>query len=444
MAKIFLFSPLPLKKSMAGPTIRIIEMAKVLSHNHEVFIVSDGISELNSEDFQCLSLQDPLIKNHFRKGDILITQRLTVRLALLCCHTQMKIILDAYDPSPFELLEYYKMEMVKDRSKKISSEIATLLFSFKMADGILCASEKQRELWLGFLLGLKIIKPEIYDRDPSFSSFIAVVPFGLSSAPPKKNGSGMRAKLGIDEKDKVLLWGGGIWNWFDPLTLIKAMEIIVSSRHDIKLVFMGVKSPDPTLPTMKMAHEAIQLSERLKMTDRTIFFYQEWVPYQERQNFLLDADVGLSTHFDHLETRFSFRTRLLDYIWAELPIIATEGDTFAEWIESHELGMVVPFKNPQVLASTILDLLNDRKKQISIKNNMRVFKEQFYWTQVMKPLEVMIDQLALQKRNRTFWQINKALVQLIASKVKEKGLLKSLKKIRHSGNLSGQMIKVLN
>src|SRR5664280_3299763 len=46
-------------------------------------------------------------------------------------------------------------------------------------------------------------------------------------------------------------------------------------------------------------------------------------PYTERSDHLLDADVGVSTHFDHVETEFSFRTRILDYLWTGLPIVAT-------------------------------------------------------------------------------------------------------------------------
>ena len=40
------------------------------------------------------------------------------------------------------------------------------------------------------------------------------------------------------------------------------------------------------------------------------------MPYDERADYLLDADVGVSTHFPHIETEFSFRTRILDYLWA--------------------------------------------------------------------------------------------------------------------------------
>ena len=30
----------------------------------------------------------------------------------------------------------------------------------------------------------------------------------------------------IKNSDKVVLWGGGVWNWFDPLTAIYAIEKI--------------------------------------------------------------------------------------------------------------------------------------------------------------------------------------------------------------------------
>ena len=50
------------------------------------------------------------------------------------------------------------------------------------------------------------------------------------------------------------------------------------------------------------------------------------MPYARRADYLLDADVGVSLHLDHIETAYSFRTRILDYLWAGLPILATSGD----------------------------------------------------------------------------------------------------------------------
>ncbi len=41
------------------------------------------------------------------------------------------------------------------------------------------------------------------------------------------------------------------------------------------------------------------------------------------------------------ETRYAFRTRMLDYLWARLPIICSDGDFFADLVRQHGLGWVV-------------------------------------------------------------------------------------------------------
>ena len=78
------------------------------------------------------------------------------------------------------------------------------------------------------------------------------------------------------------------------------------------------------------------------MLDRVVFFNDGWVPYEERGAWLLDADCAISTHRDHLETRFAFRTRLLDCFWAGLPVVCTAGDDLADRVERDGLGAAVP------------------------------------------------------------------------------------------------------
>src|SRR4029077_10583123 len=103
--------------------------------------------------------------------------------------------------------------------------------------------------------------------------------------------------------------------WFDPLSLIKAVDLLTRSHSNIRLFFLGMQHPNPSVPEMQMAHRARELADELGLTAKNVFFNEKWVPYAERQNYLLDADVGVSTHFEHIETTFSFRTRILDYLW---------------------------------------------------------------------------------------------------------------------------------
>ncbi len=75
-------------------------------------------------------------------------------------------------------------------------------------------------------------------------------------------------------------------------------------------------TPTPTSPRCAWPSRPGALADELGLTGRHVFFNEEWVPYDERQNYLLDADVAVTTHFHHVETEFSFRTRVLDYLWA--------------------------------------------------------------------------------------------------------------------------------
>jgi hypothetical protein len=117
-----------------------------------------------------------------------------------------------------------------------------------------------------------------------------------------------------------------------------------------------------------------------------VFFNDGWVEYSERQNFLLEATLGVSTHFESIETRFSFRTRALDYLWAGLPIVATEGDSFCQLIEDEHLGLTVPPEDPRALEEAILRLLSDREMAEACRARVAEVRKDFRWSVVLEPL----------------------------------------------------------
>ncbi len=421
MAKILIYSSNVIGKSMAGAAIRPWEFAKELSKGHQVVLLTPNLPDLESKNFEIIPLKDPKTKKHFKTAKVLIVQRLTFPLAFMAKRYGLKIIIDAYVPGPLELLEHFKHDQLDQRESKVRSEITNVSLSFQMADGILCASEKQKEFWLGFLTSQKLISPTLYDINPTLDHFLAIVPFGLPSNPPKKISQGLKEKFGFSDRDKIILWGGGIWNWFDPLTLIKAMKLL-KDRPEIKLVFMGVKPPDPTLPTTAMSAKAVELAKDLHLLNQTVFFNHDWIPYEERQHFLLDATIGISTHFEHLETRFSFRTRMLDYLWADLPMIATIGDSFAEIISKYQLGTVVPYKNEQALAQAIVNLIDNDLLQKKAKENIAKIKHTFFWPNAIIPLKQMIDRLSDCPPQVDRWQNGRLLAKFLFTKIRERGL----------------------
>jgi len=110
------------------------------------------------------------------------------------------------------------------------------------------------------------------------------------------------------------------------------------------------------------------------------------VDYRTRHNYLLEATAGVSTHRSHLETEFAFRTRVLDYLWAELPMVLTEGDHFADLVEKETLGVVVPADDVDALAAALKKVLTNEAFRKKAKANIKKVREHYRWEETLQPL----------------------------------------------------------
>jgi glycosyltransferase involved in cell wall biosynthesis len=231
------------------------------------------------------------------------------------------------------------------------------------------------------------INPLTYDADETMESLITAVPFGVPDDPPVHRRQVLKGVVpGIGTDDKVILWGGGVYNWFDPLTLVRAVQQLHARHPDVRLFFLGMKHPNPDVPDMRMAWETRQLSDNLGLTDKVVFFNEEWVPYDERQNYLLESDLGVSTHLDHVETAFSFRTRILDYLWAGLPVVATGGDSLGQAIDGHGLGVTVPPGDVAALEAALEAFLFDEERVGAARASVAAFAPSMTWSRSLEPL----------------------------------------------------------
>ena len=137
---------------------------------------------------------------------------------------------------------------------------------------------------------------------------------------------------------------------------------------------------------MEVVADSRELAATLGALDKSVFFNDSWVDYADRQNYLLEADAGVSTHFSHVETTFSFRTRILDYLWAELPMVVTEGDHFADLVRAEGLGIVVPAQDVDALTDALEKILFDAKFAATAKANIARVRQWYTWDVVLAPL----------------------------------------------------------
>ncbi len=376
-----------LTPAMAGPAIRAWQIASALSLEHDVRLVTTSTATVSHPRFEVRSVQDRDLRELEEWCDVLLFQGwfLTGRPFLL--NSTKVVVADIYDPLHLEQLEQARDEGEKRRKQLVAEAVGVLNEQLIRGDFFLCASEKQRDFWLGQLAALGRVNPLTYDEDGTLRSLISVVPFGISDAPPVHTRPAIKGVLpGIGLDDKVILWGGGIYNWFDPLTLLRAVDRLRRRVPNVRLYFMGLKHPNPDIPEMRMAVAARSLSDQLGLTGTHVFFNEGWVEYEDRQNYLLESDIGVSTHIDHLETAMSFRTRILDYLWASLPVVCTAGDSLADLVESAGLGLTVPSGDVEALEAALFRILDDEGFRKGCVENVAQVVPGLVWAEGLRPL----------------------------------------------------------
>ena len=140
---------------------------------------------------------------------------------------------------------------------------------------------------------------------------------------------------------------------------------------------------------MHMEERARELAARHGLLGNQVHFNDAWVPYDQRASYLLEANVGVSTHLDHVEARYSFRTRILDHIWASLPTVATGGDSMSEVVEAAGAGVTVGYQDPAGLAEALDDVLECGRESYAAR--FAPLQERFAWPSAAAPLVRLLE-----------------------------------------------------
>jgi hypothetical protein len=382
---------------MRGPGIRAYELARALQPHAEVTLGHRASDMEPVIDVECVpfAYADPVaLKPHIASADAIFGQPQFPNLARWLVTSDALLIHDLYGPEQFEALQ--GLAQGGSTTLRMGLRVASdrILEAMHTGHHLVCASERQRDLWIGAMLAEGLIRPELYRRDPTLRSVIDTVPFGLPREPPERNAPGPREVFGLGGDAEIALWNGGIWNWLDAPTAIRAVAALAPSRP-IHLVFMFASNPAAD----RAIAEARALTSELGLTDR-IHFTDALVPYGERAAWMLDADCSVYAHADHLETRYAFRTRILDSLWARLPIVCTAGDHFADQVESEGWGATAAPGSSESFAAALTRVLGNPTlaREMGRAGRKRV-EEKFSWASVAERTEqVYADAIAEFKR----------------------------------------------
>ncbi|GDX10015.1 hypothetical protein LBMAG57_17870 [Verrucomicrobiota bacterium] len=248
----------------------------------------------------------------------------------------------------------------------------------KRGDYFLCATEAQRLYYMGVLAAIGRINPVTYDDDP-----FLIVPYGIHEAeavPAKRPCSDLIATPGAWK----ILWFGGVYPWFDIGCLLEAVRTL-AEKHAVGLVIVGAKNPFVQHPDFEKCHERM-----MKMIEdpaiRPLVHLVDWVPFHERGDWYLDADLICFANQPGMENLLAWRTRVVDYLWTRTPLATNGGDPLSEEMIAAGAAVRVDATDPAALAATLAATLGDATKLAAMRKAADAIREKYLWSNAVRPL----------------------------------------------------------
>ncbi len=364
-----------LSATMSGPEIRGVEIAKALSARHRVTVAVRGADVTELDGVAVIPFTRRRVMREALRHDVVLAPCIPPFLFALKTARQLRFISDLYDPVEIE------MATMDGFDREARAARAAQRIQLRFADLILCAGSRQRERLEGELAEIGTGPKPVLE-----------LPFGLPPAPRSSGRKPLRERFAaIGADDKVLLWWGSIWPWLDAEGAIEAFEPLARARPDVKLVFAAGRRADARGDRLSAHESALRLAAERGLLDRSVFFIDDWIPYDERHEYLQEADLGLVLHRDTPEAKLAARARYMDYLWAGLPCVLARGDETAERFEREGCARLVAPNEPVAAAEALQVTVGDTAWLDDARQRARQLASQFEWPVLAEPLAAELE-----------------------------------------------------
>lgn len=372
MSRVALLCSEPLRERMAGIGIRYLELARHLAAaGQEVVVVSAGeVGEVPPLPAEVRAFGRGSLAQLLGDCDAAVAQGQLANDLLLEC-PELPTAIDLYDPWLVENLHYVSTLGLDP----YRNDHATWNLQLTRGDLFLCSSRDQWLFYAGFLAAVGRVNPRTSEADPDLERLLRIVPFGLPvELPPHRPVLAARP----DSRPRLLL--GGLYDWYDPHTLLDALERLEARPWTLVVV----RSPNPGTPQRLLAEVEARCRRRGWWQSRVELV--DWVPSERRFDLLRDCDLLVAPHRPSLETRLSLRTRFLDAFLAEVPVVVSSGGAVATMVAEHDAGWVCPPADPAALAAAIVAALDEPAERARRVAAARGLAADFGWDQVLAPV----------------------------------------------------------
>jgi glycosyltransferase involved in cell wall biosynthesis len=166
--------------------------------------------------------------------------------------------------------------------------------------------------------------------------------------PAARTGGSLRATLGLARDVPLVVYVGSV-------TVDRGLELAVEALRLLPAVHLATVGPRYSVTAEAMKHLADEygLSDRLHLVDP--------VPSQTVVSFIADADASvIAVQNVCLSYAFSFPNKLLESVFAGVPVAAADLVEMRRFLEAHPVGVLMDETDPHAIAAALRELLERR------------------------------------------------------------------------------------
>lgn len=378
--KLLLICTDPLETRMAGIAIRYTNLANYLSREFEVTLWAPKVERAlvpAVRVWQGTGKGSGMRAGALDDFDLIVAPPTAILMFPALLESPVQVVYDLTDPIIFENLYLFPWD-----EARMSAYLELYQLALWSGHHFLAANERQRDLWFTILLASRRIPAKELTAAGILDRYFTTFPTGV----PDEEFPADERRLTKDEarETPVILWSGGAWEWMDPLTPVRAF-LKIADRIPHRLVYLGMNHPSGYFPVAKRAKEAAEVAKGdARFADRSEFY--DWIEYEKRTEYYRRAAVGISCHPAGLEAYYAYRTRLLDYFWAGLPVICTEGETLGDLAAAKGAALLVRPDDPEDVAEKLMRVLQDEGLRARMAAASHAFGESLKWSQTVAAL----------------------------------------------------------
>ena len=169
---------------------------------------------------------------------------------------------------------------------------------------------------------------------------------------------------------------------------VEAMEKVADVHPDALYIILGATHPEVKRRHGEEYRYSLEKMVNDKGLDNNVAFYNQYVSLERLVQFLVATDVYLTPYLG----RDQITSGTLAYALACGKAIVSTPYIYAEELLAEDRGRLVPFKDSEAMADTIINLLSDESLRNRLRKNSYQFGRQMVWKEVARSYAAAVEQ----------------------------------------------------